>query len=514
MSKRRLPKSAIIIGAGIGSLATANLLARAGVTVTIFEQSHQAGGRAGSFSEKGFTFDTGPSWYLMPEAFEHYFQLLGEDVHDHLRLKKLSPAYKVFFTSKQPSLQIYGEASKDQVTFEHIEPGAGMALKAYLEQAQKTYNLAMRHFLYTNFNSPKAFLHTQVLANSARMTQAALTPIDAYTKSFVHDQRLRQILEYPMVFLGTSPFKAPALYSLMSHMDFTQGVYYPEGGLYTIIQSLERLAVQAGVTIHYNTPVQAILTKGKHASGVSHKTGKQEADTIISNADLHFTETQLLPREAREYPASYWKKRTASPSAILLYLGVKGSLPELTHHNLIFSQAWKQNFDDIFTTKAWPNEASMYVCKPSASDISVAPKGHENIFVLVPSPARDTYSASEIDAQADLYLDQLAIQIGVPDLRKRIVYRKMFGPNDFASSYNAWQGNALGLAHTLNQSAFFRPSNKSKKLRNLYYVGGNITPGVGLPMCLIGAENLYKRLIGNRSSQPLPAPLWPRGEES
>lgn len=335
------------------------------------------------------------------------------------------------------------------------------------------------------------------------MARTALTPLDAYVSRFVKDQRLKQILEYPTVFLGASPYNAPALYHLMSYLDFEEGVYYPQGGMHTIIEALVRLARKYGVTLHTNQDIQSISIKEGRAKGIVLKGDKKiAADLVISNADMHHTETKLLDKAHQSYPDTYWQKRTPGPSAMLFYLGIRGSLPELEHHNLYFSDDWHANFKSIFDDKTWPEQASIYICKPSATDPSVAPKGHENVFILVPLPAREIH-ADEQAVLVDRYFAQFKKILKMPDLDKRIVYRSVYGPADFAKDYNAWQGSALGLSHTLRQSAFFRPTNKSKKVEGLYYVGGNTIPGIGLPMCLIGAELIVKHMSNDRSTSPL-----------
>lgn len=481
-------KRVTIIGAGIGGLATANLLAAKGYTVDVYEQHDIPGGRAGTKQIKGFTFDTGPSWYLMPEVFERYYSLLNETLSEHLELVRLDPAYKVFFETAEP-VEIHADIDRDTQTFESIEPGAGAQLGRYLAKSEQIYKLALKHFLYTTFEKPLQLVKPEVIRHAPTMLRSALEPIDRYVSRYFSDQRLKQIVEYPMVFLGTSPYEAPSLYSLMSHMDFTQGVFYPQRGIYSIIDSLISISKKHGVTIHTDTPVASIDITNGVASGITLGDGSHvAADIVISNADLHFTETALIDRQHQSYPASYWERKQPSPSAILLYLGVRGELPQLQHHNLLFTSDWKTNFGDIFEKNTWPTPASMYICNPSKTDPSVAPQDQENLFVLIPGPARTDNSPEEIERLADEYLDQIAVMIDQPDLRERLVVKELMSPHDFEQRLGTWRGSALGMSHVLTQSAFFRPKNKSKKVSNLYYVGGNVAPGIGLPMCLIGAE--------------------------
>ncbi|MGV9002198.1 MAG: phytoene desaturase family protein [Candidatus Saccharimonadaceae bacterium] len=482
----------IIIGAGIGGLATANLFARDGHEVHVYEKNDQLGGRAGQFEKDGFTFDTGPSWYLMPEVFEHYYQLFNTSAQKELDLIKLTPAYKIY-SGDQP-ITITGDLTKDTRTFEAIEAGSGEKLKKYIAKSVQTYRLSLKHFLYSNFDSPWALAHGEILKHGLAMLQLATMPIHSYVKKQFKNPRLQQVLEYPTVFLGSSPYSAPALYSLMSALDFDDGVYYPKGTMYAVVQSLVRIGDSLNVQYHLNSPVVKIITKENKAVGIKLKNAVIEhADVTISNADLHFTETKLLAPNKQSYPEAYWKKREASPSALLMYLGIKGKIPEFEHHTLLFTENWQENFDAIFNKKAIPAPASLYISKTSQSD-TTAPKGHENIFVLVPLPSGISLTNRETDELADTYLAQIKTTTGV-DLKAHTVSRTLFGPNDFAGKYNAWQSTMLGPSHKLSQSAFFRTPNKSKKVAGLFYVGASTVPGVGVPMCLIGAELVYKRIL-------------------
>lgn len=482
-----------IIGAGIGGLATANLLAQAGHEVHVFEKNNQLGGRAGQFKKDGFTFDTGPSWYLMPEVFERYFTLAGTSTKKELDLIKLSPAYKMYSGNNQP-ITITGDLAKDATTFETIEPGSGDKLKSYVKNSKQTYQFALKHFLYSNFDKKSELFNKEVLKRSRDFITLASISIHSYVKKYFKNYQLQQILEYPMVFLGSSPYSAPAIYSLMSALDFDEGVYYPKGTMYAVVESLVGLGKKNNVTFHLNSDVTEILTENNKAIGIRFSDNStKQADIIISNADLHFTETKLLkdPKK-RSYPAKYWAKKEASPSALLMYLGIEGKVPEFEHHTLLFTSNWKQNFNDIFKNKIVPKPASLYISKTSQTD-TTAPKNSENIFVLVPLPAGIKLSNSQQEQLANLYLEQIKHTTGV-DLKSRTISRTLFGPNDFANKYNAWQSTMLGPSHKLTQSAFFRTPNKSKKLDNLYYVGASTTPGIGVPMCLISAELIAERI--------------------
>jgi len=487
----------VIIGGGIGGLATACLLAKAGLDVHVYEKDSMVGGRAGRFEKDGFVFDTGPSWYLMPDVFEHFFELMDEPIDTWLDLQKLTPAYKVFYEHTEP-IVVTGNLDRDADTFEAVESGAGDALKHYVSRSKDIYKLSLKHFLYTNFQDPRDLVNLSVLRKSLLLPTLLTKPIHSYVGSYVDDIRLKQILEYPMVFLGTSPFSAPAMYSLMSALDFDEGVFYPKGGMYTIIESIEAIARKHGVSIHTGSETQKINTAHGVATGITLTDGTQvEADIVISNADLHYTETALLDAPDRSYDEKYWQSKEPGPSALLMYLGVDGEVPELEHHSLLFVDTWQQNFEAIYTDKQMPHPASIYISKISQTDTGAAPVGKENVFVLVPLPAGVNIEEAELQQLADTYLAQIEAMTGA-DLRGRLLVKELFGPNDFRTKYYSWQSSMLGQSHLLKQSAFFRTKNVSKKVQGLYYVGGSTTPGIGLPMCLIGAELVYKRIAGDR----------------
>lgn len=499
-----MSKNVIIIGSGYGGLALANLLAKAGYTVNVYEKNENAGGRAGVVKKDGFTFDTGPSWYLMPEVFEQYYNIFNLSAEEELDIIKLTPGYRVFFESKPP-ITIQGDINKDAETFNAIEPGSGDKLKNYVEKSSKIYDLSLKHFLYTNFESVKELLHKDILKNLFTLSQFAFKTIDKHVSGYVNDRRLKQILEYHMVFLGSSPFQAPAIYSLMSVLDFKSGVFYPKKGMYSLVENLLSIGKNLGVNYHFNSEVNSIVIEEGQIKGIQLKSGKEiNADIVVSNADLHFTETKLLPQKYQSFPESYWANRQPGPSALLISLGVKGSLPNLLHHNLFFVDDWQENFSAIYNTQTIPENASIYVCNPTKTDTSTAPKEHENLFILIPLPANieiDTKLQLEL---VDRFIEQFEIMSQIPDIKERIITSHIFGPNDFKTEFYSWQAGALGgQSHKLFQSAMFRTPNKSKKVKNLYYVGAGTTPGIGLPMCLIGAQLAYKRIAGIKNNGPI-----------
>ncbi len=515
------PRRVVVIGGGIAGLATAALLAAQGHSVDLLEKNDELGGRVGSIERDGFRFDTGASWYLMPEVFEHFFSLLGTTADAELDLVTLDPSYRVFFEGHPDPVDVRPDRAHNRALFESLEPGAGERFDAYLRSAEDTYDVALRRFLYSNFDSTSSFLRTDVIRRTPALSRLLTRSLGSHVAAHFTDNRLRQVLGYPAVFLGSSPSRAPSLYHLMSRLDLGDRVLYPQGGFTRLIEVIAALAERHGARLHTGSAVTRILTGGAgrrpHVTGVEHTTADGErrtveADVVVGAADLHHLETALLPPELQTHPETSWKRRSPGPGAVLAMLGVAGRLPELAHHSLFFTEDWDQNFGDIFGRHTRvPDPASVYVCKPSETDPSVAPEDSENLFVLVPVPADvtigrggDEGEGSElVERAADAAIDQISRWAGVPDLRDRILVRHTVGPEDFELQYNAWRGGALGLEHTLRQSAFLRPGNVSSKVDGLLYAGASTVPGVGLPMCLISAELVLKRLTGDRSALPV-----------
>lgn len=517
------PSEAVVIGGGISGLATAGLLARDGHKVTLLEQQQQVGGRAGRWETDGFAFDTGPSWYLMPEVMDHWFKLMGTRAEAELELIRLDPAYRLFSGPGEDAQDVRTGRADAMSLFESQQGGAGAALGKYLDSAELAYTLAKRHFLYDPFGTLRGLMSPAVLRHAPKLLQLLTQTLDDYAaRRFSHPLQ-QKILGYPAVFLGTSPDKAPSMYHLMSHLDLQDGVLYPQGGFMALVDAMERLVREAGVTIVTAATATAINTDNDGAksrcesvswrdgSGQDHRT---PATLVVGAADLHHLETKLLPPEQRSVPEKKWSSADPGISAVLLCLGIKGPLPQLAHHNLLFTEDWQDNFARIGNGRSLASTTSMYVCRPSATDSTVAPDGYENLFVLVPAPALpqwgmggiDGAGSAQVEKVADAAIAQLALWSQSADLAERIVVRRSYGPADFEANVNAWQGSALGLAHTLRQSAFLRPGNANHKVGGLFYAGSSVRPGIGVPLCMISAEVVLKLVRGDSSAGPLPEP--------
>ena len=491
----------VVVGAGIGGMAAAALLAREGFQVTVVERNNQAGGRARTFQKDGYTFDMGPSWYLMPEVFERFFAAFGKTPADFYKLEQLAPSYRVFFAPGE-TYDVPPDRAGAAALFARLEPGGGAKLERYLEAAAYKYKVAVGEFLYREYRSVFDFLNWRMMTEGLKLN--VLGRLDAAVRRRFGDRRARQILEYAMVFLGTSPNDAPAMYALMSHVDLTQGVYYPMGGLAAVAQGIRRLAEAQGVEFRLATEATRIVTANGRAvcvetRGADGALVRLPCAGVVANADYAHVETELLAPDDCSYPRRYWARRTVAPSMFLLYLGVKRRLDKLAHHNLYFQENWNTHFDTIFRRPAWPEDPCFYVSCITKTDPAMAPPGCENVFMLVPvAPGLDDTEAVRA-AYAEKVIRHVE-RITGEEIVPHIGVQRIFSHRDFAGDYHAWQGTALGISHTLLQTAVFRPAMRSRKVANLYFAGQYTHPGIGVPMVMISAEvtagNIRRELGG------------------
>ncbi len=488
-------KKAVVIGGGFGGLSASSYLAKAGWDVTLLEKNSDVGGRARVWRKDGFVFDMGPSWYLMPEVFEQFFADLGRSRQDYYELYQLEPYYRVFFGAGE-SVDIDRNLDRTKGIFDTFEPGGGEKLVRYLKQAEYKYNIAMSEFLYREYRSLFDFFNRRLMLEGTKLN--VFQNLDRFVGRYFSDRRAKQILEYAMVFLGASPKNAPALYSIMSHVDLNLGVWFPRGGMASFVDGTRRLAEEHGVRVLTDHPVRRIVVENGRAVAVEADGSSFDADLVLANADYPHVETTLLEERYRSYPAKYWKKRVMAPTMFIVYLGLNRKIPELVHHNLYFDPEWNNHFSAIFDKPAWPETFSYYVSSASYDDPGVAPEGHENVFFLLPV-ASGLDDTDEIRSHYyERLIDHLEGLIGTT-IRESIVISRIFSHRDFAADYNAYQGSALGIAHTLGQTAVFRPSQRSRKVKNLFYSGQYTHPGVGVPMTFIAskiiAESINRELL-------------------
>ena len=493
-----MQKKVIIIGSGFAGLSAASFMAKAGWKVDVFEKHPIPGGRARKMEAAGFTFDMGPSWYWMPDVFERYFRLFGKKVSDYYQLKRLDPSYAVYWPEGNWEIPAGTEAL--QHFFESIEPGAGKKLAEFLSEAAYKYEVGINKLVMKPGQSLSEFLDKDLIKGLFRLD--VFKSMKSHVAKYFRDPRLRELMEFPVLFLGALPSKTPALYSLMNYADIEGGTWFPEKGMYQIVKGMYDLAVELGVNFHFNREVSSIEIQNGIATGIRTHQGNlnqidvelHTADVIIGGADYHHIETRLLPYHARSYSDSYWNSRVMAPGCLLYYVGINKKLTGVQHHSLFFDTSFAQHGDEIYNTFSWPVDPLFYVNVTSTTDPSTAPSGCENLFILIPIAAGLTDDSEELREKYFLQVvDRLEKRWG-QSIREHIIFKKSFATSDFISEYHAFRGNAYGLANTLLQTAVLKPSLRSKKVRNLFYTGQLTVPGPGVPPSLISGEVVAKAI--------------------
>jgi phytoene desaturase len=484
-------KKVIVIGAGFAGLSAATKLADEGYDVTILEKNSMAGGRARVFEELGFTFDMGPSWYWMPDIFERYFAEFNKKPSDYYHLTRLDPSYKVIFDA-QDEISLPANMSELETLFESIEAGSSKRLADFLSESKYKYDVGIGEFVWKPSLSIMEFFDIRLVSKAISLDLFA--SFGKHIRKFFKSERLLKLMEFPILFLGATPQNTPALYSLMNYAEIALGTWYPMGGMYEIVKGMVAVAEEKGVKIKLNEAVTRILVEGDIAKQVITDKGIYNVDVVVGGADYHHIESKLLDSEHRNYSEKYWDNRTMAPSSLLFYLGVNRRVEKLTHHNLFFDEDFNLHADEIYENPKWPSKPLFYASAPSKTDASVAPEGCENLFILIPI-APDLEDNDEIrEKYYKIVMERLEKYVG-HDIRTHVVYKKSFAVNDFKEEYNSFKGNAYGLANTLLQTAFLKPSLKNKKVKNLFYTGQLTVPGPGVPPSLISGLVVAQQLI-------------------
>ncbi|PSR52218.1 phytoene desaturase [Adhaeribacter arboris] len=485
-------KKVVVIGSGFAALSAAANLAAKGFNVEVLEKNATPGGRARSFTEKGFTFDMGPSWYWMPDVFDQFFRQFGKSPADYYHLVRLDPSYTIIF-GKDDFMPVPAQMPEINALFESLETGSSQALQKFLAQAAYKYQVGIHQLVHKPSRSISEFLSVQLLIDILRLD--IFQSIHVHLRKYFHHEKLLKLLEFPILFLGALPQNTPALYSLMNYADISLGTWYPMGGMYKIVEGMVALAKEQGVQFRFNQNVQQIKVKDKRAHQVVTDTSVFEADIVLAGADYHHVEQQLLTPELRSYTESYWEQRILAPSSLLFYLGINKRLQNLTHHNLFFDEDFGPHAREIYEDPKWPEKPLFYVSAPSQTDASVAPDGCENLFILIPVAPGLTDNEIIREHYYQLVMDRLEKLTG-QTIRDAVVVKRSYAHADFIRDYNAFKGNAYGLANTLMQTAILKPGLKSKKVKNLFYTGQLTVPGPGVPPSLISgqvvAEEIWK----------------------
>ena len=483
-------KKITIIGSGFSALAASCYLAQSRLDVTVFEKNPTVGGRARQLKIDGFTFDMGPSWYWMPDVFERFFADFGKKTSDYYELIKLSPAYRVYY-GIDDFITIADNLEDILKSFEAIEKGSGALLKKFMTKAKSNYDIAIKDLVYRPGVSPLELITPQ----TAMKVGQFFSNISKDVRKKFNNERLIQILEFPVLFLGAKPSDTPSFYSFMNYADFGLGTWHPKTGMFDVVRAMESLALELGVKFQTNATIEKIIVENKTAKALLVNGEMIASDLILSGADYHHTET-LLDHEHRAYSEKYWDSRVFAPSSLLFYVGFNKKIKNISHHALFFDVDFYQHAKDIYDEPQWPKEPLFYANFPSLTDATAAPVGMESGFFLVPLAP----GINDTEALREEYFDKIIARFEAltqQSVKNSIIFKKSFCKNDFVSEYNSYKGNAYGMANTLFQTAFLRPKLKSKKVKNLYFTGQLTVPGPGVPPALISGK-LVSELINKQ----------------
>lgn len=477
-----MKKNIYIIGSGFSALSASCYLAQAGYHVIVLEKNKTVGGRARQLLRDGFTFDIGPTWYWMPDVFEKFFSDFGKKPSDFYELERLDPAYQVYF-DEEDAITIPGELEAIYKVFENEEPGSSKHLKAFLDSAAYNYDVSINNLVYKPGASPLELVTPETITKITQFFSSLRSQVRKHIKS----EKLIQILEFPVLFLGAKPSNTPAFYNFMNYADFVLGTWHPKGGMYMVIEAMISLAKSLGVEIKTEAHVEAIKVNAQaEVEGLVVNGQKLETSIVLSGADYHHTET-LLPENYRQYSEKYWDSKVFAPSSLLFYVGFDKKIEHVCHHSLFFDTDFDTHAKSIYDTPEWPEKPLFYASFPSITDASFAPKGKEAGTFLIPlAPGiKDTPKIRE--QYFNLIIARLE-RLTNQKVREHIIFKESFCVNDFIKDYNSYKGNAYGLANILTQTAFLRPKIKSKKVKGLFFTGQLTVPGPGVPPSLISGK--------------------------
>ncbi len=486
----KMKQTVNIVGSGFSSLSSACYLAQAGYDVIVFEKNGHLGGRAQVFTQDGFTFDMGPTWYWMPDVFERFFADFNLKPSDFYQLNRLDPAYQVYF-DQDDSITIPGSLEEIIEIFEQEEPGSSIHLKRFLNSAKKNYQVAIEDLVYKPGNSPLELITPKTVG----LINQVFGNISKDIRKHIKSDRLIKILEFPVLFLGAKPNQTPSLYNFMNWADFGLGTWHPEGGMGKVVDAMVELARSLGVRFETNANVEKILVQDNIAYGLQINGEERLANYVLSGADYHHTE-QLLDVHQRQYNEKYWNKKTFAPSSLLLYVGFDKKIEGVSHHTLFFDTDFDVHANSIYDTIEWPEEPMFYASFASKTDTSLAPDGKEAATFLIPIAPGLTDTEEMRKHYLEMIIQRMERLLKTP-IREHILFSKSYCVNDFISDYNSFKGNAYGLANTLKQTAFMRPKIKSKKVDHLYFTGQLTVPGPGVPPALISGKIASQQIVNH-----------------
>ncbi len=485
--------SVVVIGAGIGGIAVATHLARRGMQVTVVEKNHWPGGRCDHFEREGHNFNTGPTLLIMPHVYEQEFAALGLSFRERLELIRVDPTYHlVFDDGSQLALTSDMKLMCDQL--EAMEPGSFRGFLRYMSEGHQHYTIAMDRLVERDFRAASDFFtfRNVPLIFSLKPLMHHYRHMAAYFR----EPRLKAAFTFQDVYMGLSPFEAPSTFSMMAWTELAHGVWYPKGGMYSVVEALMEVARQAGVEFYFRAPVSRIEVAGTVARGVVLADSRRvPADVIVANADLPYVYEHLLPRDAA---TSRLERKQYSCSTISFFWGIDTVYPALQPHTLFLADEYQENFARISQRRDLPDNPSLYIHAPARLDPDAAPPGEDTLIAVVPvghldEPGKQDWRRIRARARQAVF-DRLAL-LGITDLQAHVKFEVNYIPLSWRKRYNLMQGATHGLSHTLTQLGYLRPHNRHQQYHNLYFVGASTHPGTGVPTALVCARMVADRIV-------------------
>ena len=493
-------KEITIIGSGVAGLSSACYLSKAGFKVKVLEKNAKAGGRLSQFERNGFTFDKGPSWYWMPDIFDNFFKDFNKNTSDYYNLKRIDPSYQ--FITKNDAYRIPANFDKLCELFDRVEKKSSESLIKYINLAENKYKLSIDKFLNLSGESYTELINPSILKNIHKLN--IFISLRSHIKKYFRNEDLIKLLEFPSMFLGGTPLNTPGVYSMMNFADIKGGTWYPMGGMYKIVDAMKEIAIELGVDFNFNNTVNGFDIKNNQIKGIIGNDNKvYHSDHIVSNCEYPFTQLNIIDNKSRSYSEKYWSSRKIAPSAIIFYLGISKKINFLKHHNLFFDESFNEHLKDINEKNKFPKKPLFYVCCPSKTDESVIPDAAmENIFILIPVSTKSNPAKEVVYYYFKYVIDKLE-KYESSEIKKHIIEKSSYTKNDFIHDYNAYKGNAYGLANTLLQTATFKPKINDRRINNLSYCGHFTVPGQGLPPSIISGK-----IVSNILEKKYEKSLW------
>jgi phytoene desaturase len=485
-------KSVIVIGAGIGGLTAATHLARFGLHVTVVEKNSRPGGRCDRFSRAGHHFDTGPTLFVMPLLYEAEFRALGAPMHEQLDLQRVDPTYLLIFDDGS-QLSLTSDMKRMREQLESIQPGSFAGFMRYIQEGDRHYRVVLDKLVNRDFRNASDLF---CLANLPLLFR--LKPLIKHYRNmsaYFEEPRLKSAFTFQDIYMGLSPFEAPATFSMMPYTELAHGVWYPKGGMYRVVETLVRLAREVGVEFAFDSAVERIDAKGSRARGVLLADGLHlDADVILANADLPYVYQELLPKDSR---AEGLLHKRFSCSVISFFWGVDKTYELLGPHVLFLADDYRENFERIDRALSLPANPSLYIHAPARLDPSMAPRGQDTLTAIVPVGHLSGKAEQDWRALRDRARQQVfrrLRKLGITDIESHIKFEETYTPLSWQKRYHLAKGSTHGLAHTLTQLAYFRPANRHQQYRNLYFVGASTHPGTGMPTAMVSGRLVSERI--------------------